>query len=555
MKLNVWAFMCSFRSYSIIIRLLCIFLFKAVFIVATLLPAYITKVVFDEILPTLNLSLLTWIIAGLFSYALISFLFEYSLVYLSISTANVLSMKTGEFFIRAFLRKDILTYNKYQSGDLIYRCTQDVSKVIKNGFNIIIETPVQLLYLLVITIVLFNINSLLALVSLSIIILKCVYTLMISKKFNQLNLMVKEYEANHIDMLKSLIERFLFVKLNRLKSWEEARYAQSLNKTLSCNKELTLFRSLHGGITGILSMLQQMILIVLGAYLISKNYMTIGLLLSFTNIIQKINGPVNYLSTLLFSIKDLETSYERIEPFLQSKDSSVEELILTDDTETHIQISNLNFSLGKREIIANLNFDVFKGEKVAIIGESGIGKSTLCRLLAGLYKYEGKITIYPYLNDSRPIYAFILDHCSLYNGTFREMITYGTENTFTDHQIYDAMNKAELAKVLEHYHSNLDQQINLESLSHGEKQRLELARIILLKPQLIILDEATSGLDHKTELSVWEQLRDVCRDSTIIYTTHNWNLIKMEDRVLQLFSNTRIDECFEHLKGTVPVMK
>ena len=264
--------------------------------------------------------------------------------------------------------------------------------------------------------------------------------------------------------------------------------------------------------------------------------MTIGLLIAFNQLCQSLVSPASYFSSLIHHYKNLVSSYERIQEIMDCtvSDSKTKSENIKNQPNLAVLCEHLKFKIGNNRVINDLNLKVNHMEKIAIIGESGSGKSTFCKLLAGLYEYEGKIFIEEENNNKSINLSFMLDESSLFRGTLSENLMYGIDGKeVTRRRIMEVFNKVKLDYFTK-YLDNADLIIDKNTLSKGEKQRLELARIMLIKPNLIILDEPTSGLDEYTEEIVWRNFRDECSKSTIIYTTHKREIIHLSDRLFKM---------------------
>ncbi|QHN50253.1 ABC transporter ATP-binding protein [Geobacillus stearothermophilus] len=431
------------------------------------------------------------------------------------------------------MEKDIFHIQRFSIGDIVYRGSYDVSKISDLFLYLITEIPVNIIFLLVINFFLFKINYILALISLCLFLLESVYSLLFSNKFKVKSDDVKDSESNLLDVLKQIIERILFIRLNRLQEVEVSRYMDSLSHLIRKSESLYLFQNFHKQIMGIIAGVRQMFVIALGAFLIYKGELTIGSLLAFNQMMLRSGAPLEILRSAFFVYKDMISSFERIIPFIDYNRRNLEK-VRQSDTHIHLNCKNINFKIDGKVLIKNLNFIVNKGEKVCIIGESGSGKSIFCKLIAGIYDYEGEITIYPWAKSNRPYIGFLVDECSLIRATIRENLMYGWAGPpFSDDELIDVLKKVKLTNLLSKPQV-LDLLIDKSMLSRGEQQRLELARLMLMRPQLIILDEPTSALDQETEKIVWRNFRDACIDSTIIYTTHRMEIVYPNDRIVNI---------------------
>lgn len=521
-----------FLDNNLKILLASLVLLKIVLAATSLLPAYFTKVIFDDILVNLKFKQLIITITIIIIYSILSAALEYLLARLNIRAQNAFSQKSRNHFILSLMQLNYNVFQQFRTGDLIYRGNQDIAKVIRTVFSVMIDTPVNFVYLIAILIVLFYINVYLALISLGIFLIKTFYTFAISNKFNQLNLSVKESESSVLDTMKQIVDKILFIKLNRLYDHESTKFNSTLSNALEKGKRLHLFRSFHGGISNLLSILQQMITLAVGAYLISNNTLTIGLLLSFITVFQKVVGPVEYFSSLVFTIKDVNSSYQRIAPLLHNDTSDRITYIEDKTSDVLLRCENVTLRHGQHTVIDNMTFQISKGEKVVFWGNSGAGKSSLCKLLAGIYDFEGTVVINKAPFDSPHPIGFILDESCLFSGTLIENLTYGINRDVSEYELLEALELSGMNEYYKRLTNGLESQIHVDKLSHGEKQRIELARMFLIKPDILVLDEATSGLDEDMEQKVWGNIRRIFEDRTILFITHNKKIIRETDRYI-----------------------
>lgn len=222
-------------------------------------------------------------------------------------------------------------------------------------------------------------------------------------------------------------------------------------------------------------------------------------------------------------------------------------------TTTGIKIEQLSFAYGDGpKILDGINLTINPGEKVALVGASGGGKSTLVQVLIGLYAgYEGMI----YFDDVpvnqigldvvREHVATVLQHPALFNDTVRQNLTLG--KSLDDNQLWQALAIAQLKETVKQLPNGLDTVVGRQGvrLSGGQRQRLAIARMILSDPKVVILDEATSALDTATEYALHEAMNDFLKDRTTIIVAHRLSAIKQAQHVY-VFEDGQISEQGSH---------
>ncbi|MEW5943960.1 MAG: ABC transporter ATP-binding protein [Pseudomonadota bacterium] len=204
-----------------------------------------------------------------------------------------------------------------------------------------------------------------------------------------------------------------------------------------------------------------------------------------------------------------------------------------------VRVEDVSFAYGDGPPVLNhVNLDIKPGEKIALVGASGGGKSTLVQVILGLYPpgsgmlyFDGVPMTEIGMDVVRSHVATVLQHPALFNDTVRMNLTLGRE--LADSDLWQALEVAQLRDTVETYPDGLDTIIGRQGvrLSGGQRQRLAIARMILGKPQVVILDEATSALDAETEAHLHEALREFLKDRTTLIIAHRLSAVKQADRV------------------------
>ncbi|MDP2827539.1 MAG: ABC transporter ATP-binding protein [Sulfuricellaceae bacterium] len=218
-----------------------------------------------------------------------------------------------------------------------------------------------------------------------------------------------------------------------------------------------------------------------------------------------------------------------------------------------VRMEQVSFRYGEGPMVLdNVNLTIHPGEKIALVGASGGGKSTLVQALLGLYPttsgtlYFDDVPVTEIgLEMVREHVATVLQSPAIFNDTIRANLTLG--RTFSDEEQWKSLEVAQLKETVEKLPEGLDSIIGRQGvrLSGGQRQRLAIARMILAQPQVVILDEATSALDAETEARLHEALREFLKDRTTLIVAHRLSAVKQADRIY-VFENGRIIEEGEH---------
>lgn len=217
-----------------------------------------------------------------------------------------------------------------------------------------------------------------------------------------------------------------------------------------------------------------------------------------------------------------------------------------------LTLRNIHFAYGEEEVLRGINLELAPGEKVALVGASGGGKSTLIQVILGMYTpQQGEVLI-----DGVPVQriglpclrehvATVLQHPALFNDTVRQNLTLGREKP--DAELWEALRIAQLDATVAAMHDQLDTVIGRQGvrLSGGQRQRLAIARMILSEPSVVILDEATSALDAETEFQLHRDLEAFLKQRTTLIIAHRLSAVKQADRAC-VFEDGRIIEEGHH---------
>lgn len=268
-------------------------------------------------------------------------------------------------------------------------------------------------------------------------------------------------------------------------------------------------------------------------------------------------GPVNMLISFMEQFQNGASGFKRfVEIMEEEPEDRSEGTKVLSDVEGAIEFRNVTYSYDtSKEVLQNVDLRVEKGRKLALVGPSGGGKTTLCHLLPNFYRIEdGNGEIYidgtdirEYTLDSlRRNIGIVQQDVFLFVGTIRENIRYGRPNA-TDEEIYEAAKKANIHDYVMTLENGYDTEIGERGvkLSGGQKQRLSIARVFLKDPAILILDEATSALDNTTEVLIQQSLDELCKGRTTFVVAHRLSTIRNADEIAVVI-NGKITERGTH---------
>ncbi len=445
-------------------------------------------------------------------------------------------------------------YNNQKTGQLMSRLTNDlfnITELFHHGPEDIVISLVKLIGALII---LFKISSGLTLIVLAFIPPILAFAVYYN---NKMNAAFSRNRANLAAINEGLEDNLSGIRVVKSFANEEEeiikfkegnkRYGESKKQTY---KYMAGFLSTMGALTTLVTVGA----IVVGALFIASGNIAVGDLLTFVLYINNFVEPVRKLINFTEQFQDGMTGYARfremmdIEPEIREKPDAV---ALT-DVRGDIEFKDVAFKYddGVENVLTNLNLKVNAGDYVALVGTSGVGKTTMCNLIPRFFDVSaGSITIDGVdvrdvtLKTLRDHIGMVQQDVYLFNGTVRDNIRYGKLDA-TDEEIVAAAKNANAHEFIMELPNGYDTFVGQRGvkLSGGQKQRLSIARVFLKNPPILIFDEATSALDNESEHVVQESLEKLAKNRTTFVIAHRLSTIKNAERIIVLTENGIAEE-------------
>ena len=292
---------------------------------------------------------------------------------------------------------------------------------------------------------------------------------------------------------------------------------------------------------------------ILGGYLAIKNLITVGDIQAFLQYVRSFTQPIRQIATVTNTLQSTAAAAERVFEFLEEEEEAPD----TDDpvelthVEGRVTFEGVRFGYNPQKIIIkDFSLDVKPGQKIAIVGPTGAGKTTIVKLLMRFYDVnEGAIKVEGYdirrfrRADLRRRFAMVLQDTWLFNGTIRDNIRYGREDA-TDEEIVAAAKAARVDHFVRTLPDGYDMVLNEETtnISQGQKQLMTIARAILADPEMLILDEATSSVDTRTEVLIQEAMDELMQGRTSFIIAHRLSTIRNADLILVMNEGDIIEQ-------------
>ncbi len=296
----------------------------------------------------------------------------------------------------------------------------------------------------------------------------------------------------------------------------------------------------HSG-TSFINDIFNVVVLIAGGFFLSKGFIQVGDYTAFTISVGLFIGPVMTLIGFMEQYQNGVTGFQRFLEIMDAEpekdDPQAEEMKVA---EGHIEFKNVNYSYNEgEEVLKNVSLDIKKGEKFALVGPSGGGKTTICHLIPHFYDVkDGQILI-----DGKDInkitrsslranIGIVQQDVYLFNASIRDNILYGRPGA-TEEEVIEAAKRANIHDYVMSMPEGYDTVIGERGvkLSGGQKQRLSIARVFLKDPAILILDEATSALDNTTEILIQNALDELCKGRTTIVVAHRLSTVKNADEI------------------------
>lgn len=328
----------------------------------------------------------------------------------------------------------------------------------------------------------------------------------------------------------------------------EKREIGGIVKELKESQTLALESAVLGSVAGLsistLKELVRLFVLAIGGFLIIKGHWSLGSLLAFQAYLSYIFDPANFFAQTNFSFQNAMASLERISSFYEIlPEENNDNGYKPERLKGKIEFRNVSFSYnGKEPVLENLSFIIEPGCHAAIVGPSGVGKTTLISLILGFYKpskgeilFDDNLVSYYSLKALRERIGYVSQNTRLLSGSLMDNLRYGNLEA-SDKDVIEAAKASGIHDFIVNLPNSYNSYIgeNGVNLSEGQKQRLSIARAIIKDPDILIMDEPTSSLDSILEKAIFESLPEVVRNKTLITIAHRLSTIQKSDKILVL---------------------
>ena len=472
-------------------------------------------------------------------------------------TTNRIDQKLGIKIIDHLFRLPLEYYDKRSIGELSNRVSE-LEKIrnflTSQGINTFLDASFSLVYIFV----LFLYSGKLTLIALSVIPIQILITYYGSPLFKKQYRKAAVDNSNTQSYLVEVLAGIQTVKTQNAETSSRWKWQNYYSKFIKSTYQKTITAVSLNQITQSLQKISQLIVLWYGATMVLNGEFTLGQLIAFRIISGYVTQPILRLSTIWQQYQEIKISFERLGDIVNTpKENESKELgkIQLPRVEGNIVFDNVSFKfVGESKTTLNkINCQIDKNSFIGIVGKSGSGKSTFCKLISRLYvPNEGSIFIDNYdiqkveLSSIRRQLGIVSQDPLLFAGTIRDNISFGDES-FSDEEIVEVSKICCAHDFIMELPLGYNTKISEKgsSLSGGQRQRIALVRALLKKPKIIILDEATSSLDIETEKLFVKNLLKKFKNSTIIMITHRLSCVENADKIL-VFDKGYLSEQGDH---------
>jgi len=522
--------------------LLHIFVASLVYTVLGILGAFYYQALLDDILPDgLRQTLITLsigvILLNIFKVLLNAFR-SHLLLYLSQKLDIALLLG----YYRHVLQLPMNFFGTRKVGEIVSRFN-DASNVRDAISGATLTIMIDTLMAIAGAIILYTQNPMMFGIAVIIVALYAVIVTTFNKQYKKLNERTMEDNAQLTSYLVESLNGIQTIKAYNAERRADRETEKRFVKLLKSIFNLSWVGNLQASLKGTVELIGGVVILWVGAASVLNGNMTIGQLITFNSLLGYFLDPVKNLINLQPQMQTAVVAAERLGEILDleaEKDERENSKLAPERLDGDIEFRNVKFRYGTRRLVLdNVDCTIRKGQKVAFVGESGSGKTTLTKLLLHLYApEEGSILINGnniediQMETLRERIAYISQETFLFSGTIMENLTLGVDDVTVD----DVIQACKLAQAHDfindlplRYETMLEE--NGANLSGGQRQRLAIARAMLKKPDILILDEATSNLDALTERALDKTIQEYCKDMTTIFIAHRLSTIKDCDQI------------------------
>lgn len=431
--------------------------------------------------------------------------------------------------------------DKTPNGEIISRMMHDVSNMGTTVHNIFSTVISGICKLVIITVIIFSISPIMAATVLVVVPISIGISAFISSKAEKHFNEVRRLNGKIYALSEEDFSCFDTVKAFKLEKKQNATLKSLAEDMKKASVKAYYTSSVIEPVVTFTNSVAYIVICIIGGYMAINGVFSIGSIVKVVLYAQMFAGPLGTIANGISMMQNTFASAKRVYEFLDTEEMPKDNEGRFDDVRGDVKFENVCFSYDKTTpLIKNLNFEVKAGQKVAIVGPTGGGKTTIVNLLMRFYDIDGGrilidgVDAYSVPKETlRSAFQMVLQETWLFSGTIADNVAYGKENA-TREEVVKACEKAHIDGVIRSLPDGYDTVINEETtnVSAGQKQLLTIARAYLSDRKLLILDEATSNVDTRTEILIQETMDKLTEGRTSFVIAHRLSTITDADMIL-----------------------
>ena len=537
---RLWKYLKDYR-----IRINLVIILVVLTTIIQIFTPVIILIAIDDFIAKNYLENLKIILILLGTFYILTSLFNYLSSYIMTSVSEKALYIIRKDLFNHLEKLSLSFFDKHKKGDLMSRFTNDISVISDTLSDAVIQIISSFLLLIGVTVIMFVINPILAVTTILTVPLFFIIVVKLGEKIN------KYYKVRQdtVGKLNSFAEE-------RISGIEVVKSYGKENETLDQFKVLNqklkdvsvkayMYSSLIMPTNIIVSNINNILLIAIGSVLTLKGMATVGSILAFLNYSKMFRRPINQLASIYSSIQTSLAGAERIFDIIDHpiEVKDVENPITMKEIKGEVEFKNVCFGYTpEKMVLKDFNLKVKQGENVAIVGPTGAGKTTIINLLSRFYDINSGLITIDGIDiskvkkaDLRKKIGIVLQDTYLFKGTILENIKYGKMDA-TIEEVIEACKKAQAHSFIRRLPNGYDSMIEESgsNLSQGERQLISIARAILANHEILILDEATSNVDTRTEVNIQKGMKKLMEGKTCFIIAHRLSTVRNVDTIVVL---------------------
>jgi len=522
------------------------------------IPWFLGKGLIDKVIVEKNLFLLNLVAIGIITVVAIKGLFFYLQTYsTSFIGCKVVTDMRNQIF-QHLQKLSLSFYKKRRTGEIMSRAVNDTDLLQNVLMNNMMRFVLNLFLVLGVFVFIFYIDWRLSLFVLAVFPFLVLVVKRFGSRIKDFSGLIQMKIADISSILQEVIGGIEVIKSFTMEEHEVRRFQNQTTRNFRLNMKRTRIVAILPPIVEILTTLGLVAILWYGGWEVIRGELTIGEFIAFLGYIGLVVNPLNRIGRDYSQYQQALASAERIFELLDIEPEIKESpgVMKMPRIEGYIQFEDVCFSYDEKELVLeNIDLDLKPGERVALVGPSGVGKTTLVSLIPRFYDpVSGKISIDKQdirkvkLSTLREQIGIVPQETILFSGSIKDNIAYGKMEA-TDEEIVEVTMKANAHDFVSSLPNGYETQVGERGgkLSRGERQRIAIARAILRDPRILILDEATSAVDAEAEVLIQEALEKLMKNKTTIIIAHRLSTILGADKIVVL-KRGKVEEVGSHQK-------